>query len=300
MYDCIIVGGGIAGMQAAIQLGRYASHKVLVVDASIGRSSLCRSYHNVLGWPDGISGEELRRLGRMQAGRLGVEFAEDKVIEAEKTLDGFRLKGLNGAEYSARTLLLATGVMDRFPEVPGLVPCLGMTVYVCPDCDGFEVRGKRTVVLGSGEAGAHMALTLWPQTQQLVYVNHEKKPVDPVLLDRLRVKGISYYEDAIGSVVVKDDGRFEGVVLHTGETIEGERGFIAFGGNEVRTDLAKQLGVERMENRHVITDSRTQKTNVPGVWCAGDIGVHAEQLTIAMGEGSTAAIWMHKELMKTQ
>src|SRR6478735_7226633 len=114
-YDCFIVGGGIAGLQAAIQIGRYG-HSALVADMGSGRSTLCRSYHNILGWPDGVSGEELRQLGRLQAERLGVTFVQDEIVQAVakgRIGDGFELWGKSGQGYEARTLLLATGLMDR-------------------------------------------------------------------------------------------------------------------------------------------------------------------------------------------
>jgi thioredoxin reductase (NADPH) len=129
-WDSLIVGGGIAGLQAAIQLGRYG-HRVLVIDAGYGRSTLCRSYHNILGWPEGISGNELRTLGRRQAESLGVEFVRDEVIEAKANANEraegskqaeFELKGKSGDLYYGHTLLLATGIMDRYPELPGLEP----------------------------------------------------------------------------------------------------------------------------------------------------------------------------------
>jgi thioredoxin reductase len=89
-YDCVIVGGGFAGLQAAVQLGRYR-HSVAVIDAADGRSVLCRRYHNLLGWPDGVSGEQLRALGRSQAERLGVRFVSDTAVSAERVSDVFRL-----------------------------------------------------------------------------------------------------------------------------------------------------------------------------------------------------------------
>ncbi|MEW9698156.1 NAD(P)/FAD-dependent oxidoreductase [Paenibacillus sp. SI8] len=297
-FDSIIVGGGIAGLQAAIQLGRY-EHRVLVIDAGAGRSSLCRSYHNLLGWPDGVSGEELRSVGRMQAERLGVVFAKDEVVQAVskgKLGEGFELWGNSGKGYEARTLLLATGLMDRMPEITGLKECLGLTVYVCPDCDGYEIRGRRTVVMGAGNAGARMALRLRSRTKDLIYVNHENRPVKSELLAELDLKGIVYIAEDIQEVMAGEDGIMGAVRLGSGKLIETERGFIAFGGNEVKSDLAGQLGAERMENRHIVTDPRSKMTSVPFVWAAGDVGVHAEQVTIAMGEGSQAAIWMNKAL----
>ncbi|OCT10687.1 pyridine nucleotide-disulfide oxidoreductase [Paenibacillus pectinilyticus] len=298
--DSIIVGGGIAGLQAAIQLGRY-EHKVLVIDAGYGRSTLCRSYHNILGWPDGVSGEELRRLGRLQAEKLGVMFVQDEVVQAVakgKIGDGFELWGKSGRGYEARTLLLATGLLDRMPELPQLKECLGLTVYVCPDCDGYEIRGRSTIVMGSGDAGAAMALKLRWRTDKLTYVNHQQCAVRSKFLNEMQEKGIHYVAKDIANIIVDAPGSFAGVMLTDGERLQAERGFIAFGGNEVKSDLARQLGADRMENRHIMTDPRSKMTSVPFVWAAGDVGVHAEQVTIAMGEGSQAAIWMNKALLR--
>lgn len=295
-YDCIIVGGGIAGLQAAIQLGRYSEHEVLVVDSGYGRSTLCRSYHNLLGFPEGVSGDELREKGRMQAESLGIHFAKDEITEAVQEKDGFLLTGKEGAIYRAGTLLLATGLLDRFPNVEGLVPCLGCSIYVCPDCDGYEVEGKKTVVLGAGEVGASMAFTLSQRTKDITYINHDKTELSKAATERLRNLGIGYEAEAIARIQVEGDGQIRGVELESGRLLEAERGFIAFGGNEVKSDLAKQLGVERLENNHVTADPRSRMTNVPGVWCAGDLGAHAEQVSVAMGDGSLAAIWIHKML----
>lgn len=298
--DSIIVGGGIAGLQAAIQLGRY-EHKVLVIDAGYGRSTLCRSYHNILGWPDGVSGEELRRLGRLQAEKLGVTFVQDEVVQAVakgRIGDGFELWGKSGRGYEARTLLLATGLLDRMPELPNLKECLGLTVYVCPDCDGYEIRDKSTLVMGSGDAGAAMAIKLRDRTENMTYVNHQQRAVKSEYLTEMKNKGITYVAEDLVEIEVESPGRFKGVVLRDGGRLQAERGFIAFGGNEVKSDLARQLGAERMENRHIMTDPRSKMTSVPFVWAAGDVGVHAEQVTIAMGEGSQSAIWMNKALLR--
>lgn len=296
--DCLIVGGGIAGLQAAIQLGRY-EHRVIVIDAGHGRSTLCRSYHNLLGWPDGVSGEELRRLGRLQAERLGVKFAQDEIVQAVqkgKVGEGFELWGQSGRGYAGRLLLLATGLMDRLPDVPGLKACLGLTVYVCPDCDGYEIRDKVTIVMGSGDAGAAMALTLSARTDRLTYVNHRQCAVQSKYLKAMEEKGIALVQEDIQEVISTEAGAFGGILLSSGKQLSAERGFIAFGGNEVKSDLARQLGAERMENRHIITDPRSKMTSVPFVWAAGDVGVHAEQVSIAMGEGAQAAIWMNRAL----
>lgn len=298
-YDCLIIGGGPAGLQAAILLGRY-DHRTLVIDSGYGRSTLCKSYNNILGWPDGVSGEQLRLLGRHHADKYGVQFAEDRIVHAVKDSPGFVLKGESGKEYRGKLLLLATGLVDRLPDWPELISCLGRTVYVCPDCDGYEITGRTTIVLGSGQAGANMALTLYARTRDLIYINHEMKPIDPETAAQLRHKEIEYREDPVSQFLAERGGYFQGVRLVGGETLHAERGFVAFGGNEVRSELAEQLGIERHENLHIPTDSRTKMTNLPHVWAVGDVGVHSQLLTIAMGEGAQAAVWMNRELLAMQ
>lgn len=296
VYESIIIGGGIAGLQAAIQLGRY-KHGVLVIDSNYGRSTLCKNYHNILGWPDGVSGETLRELGRQHAKKYGVHFSKDKVIQCTKQGDSIKVETETGKTYEAKTMLLATGVMDRLPDIPNIKSCLGLTVYVCPDCDGYEVSNKSVLVLGAGKAGANMALTLTYWTKDIVYINHEESDIEDSLKGKLTESNIVYKHEIISEVITENDSTFKGVKLKNGETLYADRGFIAFGGNKVHSELAAQIGVKLMENRHVEVNPRTKETSVSNVWAAGDIVAHSEQSTIAMGEGAQAAIWMHKRIL---
>lgn len=295
--DCIIIGGGIAGLQAAIQLGRY-KHNVLVIDSAEGRSVITRGYHNVLGWPEGISGPKLRHLGKAQAEKYGVIFTRDKVISAVKQDGVFLLKTSSGESYEADTLFLATGITDNLPRINGLHPCLGETIYICPDCDGYEVSDKKTVVFGGGNTGAGMALTLTYWTKDLTYINHEKKEIDEVLRKKLRENNIPVIEQQITRIILDSDEKVTGFELENGEIIPAERGFTGFSGNKLNNRLAIELGIQHTETHHVITDPRTKETNIEGVWAGGDLIAHSEQVTISMGDGSQAAIWIHKRLMK--
>ncbi|WP_172256875.1 NAD(P)/FAD-dependent oxidoreductase [Saccharibacillus deserti] len=298
LHDCIIIGGGIAGTQAAIQLGRYSTHRVLVIDSGYGRSSVCHTYHNILGWPEGVTGEDLRRTGRKQAEALGVEFVQDAVMEAARDGERFVLTTGTGKRFFSHTVLLATGMMDRYPEIPGLRDTLGYSVYICPDCDGYEIVDQKTVLIGSGEHGSGMAVLLSERTPHLTYINHERAPIEERLLEHMRKVGIDYEEQKVAEVRSDDHRDIRSVVLEDGRELEADKGFIAFGGSHVRTELAVQLGVTLEGNRHIKTDSRTKMTDVEGVWAAGDIGLHSELSTIAMGEGTQAAIWIHKKLRK--
>ncbi|WP_174496634.1 NAD(P)/FAD-dependent oxidoreductase [Salirhabdus euzebyi] len=296
VYDCVIVGGGIAGLQAAIQLGRY-KHHTLVIDSNDGRSVICRSYHNILGYPDGVSGQHLRSVGKQHAEKFGVEFANDKILKVKRQKETFILSSQNEREYVTKRLLIATGVMDRIPPFNSLYLCLGKSVYVCPDCDGYEVKDKKTIVMGSGNSGANMALTLSYWTQDIIFINHEQKTISDDVKKKLKEKNISFLNEEIMEVMAEGE-YFNGVRLKNNEVVHGDRGFIAFGGNEVRSEIGHQLGLERLENKHIVVDPRTKMTNVPNVWAAGDVVAHSEQVTIAMGEGSQAAIWIHKSLIQ--
>ncbi|MDQ0217798.1 NAD(P)/FAD-dependent oxidoreductase [Peribacillus cavernae] len=294
--DSIIIGGGIAGLQASIQLGRY-NHNVLVVDSNQGRSTICKCFHNILGWPNGISGEELRRLGKLHAEKYGVAFENDKVINLEKRDEIFVLKTEKNAEYKSKTIFLATGLVDNLPDIDNLYQCLGKSIYVCPDCDGYETTAKKTVVLGTGNAGANMAVTLTYWSDDIVFVNHDQSTIDHKASDALEEHNIQVINEPVTKILLDEDENLTGILLGSGTIVEAERGFTGFRGNKMNYELAEQAGVTLNEKKHVLVNPRTKETNVEGIWAGGDLIAHSEQTTIAMGDGSQAAIWIHKRLM---
>ncbi|WP_017728236.1 NAD(P)/FAD-dependent oxidoreductase [Halalkalibacterium ligniniphilum] len=297
MYDCFIVGGGIAGLQAAIQLGRY-KHRIAVADAKGGRSSLCQDYHNVLGWDEGVSGKYLRNTGHKQARKLGVHFYEDVVKAIERREKGFYVyTKRNPTPFYAKRILLATGIRDRLPPFPELKPCLGKSVYICPDCDGFEICGHQTIVIGSGNPGAHLTLELLYWNSNLIYINHEQKVIDPYLQRELDKQGIPNINEPVVAINKQAPDQITSVVLANGQEISASKAFLAMGGAQVEADLAKQLGVELLESQHILVNPRTKETNITHVWAAGDATVHSQLLTIAMGDGAQAAVWIHKSLI---
>ncbi|MED3648294.1 NAD(P)/FAD-dependent oxidoreductase [Halalkalibacterium halodurans] len=294
MYECVIVGGGIAGLQAAIQLGRY-EHHVAIIDNGGGRSSLCRRYHNLLGWPDGISGQAIREAGRKQATSLGVEFIDSSVHSVRRQAEHFVIE-TESTTFEAKRLLLATGISDRIPPFPSLYPMLGKHVFLCPDCDGYEVRGQDTIVIGSGQAGANLSLALTYWKPNLMYINHEQQPLSPEVEQKLASKNILVVHEKV-ETILHDEETFQGVMLQDGTVHSAPKAFLAMGGAKVESDLAKQLGVERLENHHIVVNPRTKETNVKHVWAVGDVTVHSQLLSIAMGDGAQAAIWIHKSLL---
>ncbi len=152
------------------------------------------------------------------------------------------------------------------------------------------------MIIGSGKAGVNMALTLLYWTRDLIYIEHEPGGIGASELSRLEEHGISYIGQPVSRTIVEDTS-IKGVVLMDGQQIESRKAFLAFGGNEVRSGLAVQLGAAVSENGHIEVDPRSKQTSVPYLWAAGDVTVHSEQLAIAMGDGSQAAIWIHKSLL---
>ncbi|WCK56049.1 NAD(P)/FAD-dependent oxidoreductase [Aneurinibacillus sp. Ricciae_BoGa-3] len=300
MYDCVIIGGGIAGLQAALQLGRYM-HRIAVIDRHRGRSLLARNYRNILGWPDGVSGPRLRELGTVQARAVGVEFMEDTVVDGSKNGEGFHLKLGGGETIQARRVLISTGLTDRIPDgIEGMKEVLGLSMYVCPDCDGYEIKDRVTVVIGAGNPGASLACELRYWTKRVTFINHEpeESPVSAKLQTKCQEKGISIIDGPAARIHYASIDMLTHVELRNSKTIPAEKGFIAFGGNKAESDIAKKLGVERLENGHIPVDGRTKQTNVPNIWAAGDVVAHSQLLTVAIGDGAQAAIWIHKSLIQ--
>jgi thioredoxin reductase (NADPH) len=294
--DCIIIGGGIAGIQAAIQLGRY-KHDTIVIDSAQGRSSIAKAYHNILGWPDGVSGKQLRTLGRQHAEKFGVEFMDDTVTSLEKKQDKFFIQTKNDREYQAKMIFLGTGITDNIPPIKNIYSTLGTSTYICPDCDGYEIMDKQTVVLGGGNTGAGMALTLLYWSKDIIYVNHLKSKIDDEYRDKLTANHIPVIEEEVCEVHVDANQELTGIELVSGKIIRAEKAFTAFKGNKLNNGLALQLGVQVNENNHVVVHPRTKETNIKGVWAGGDLVAHSEQVTISMGDGTQSAIWIHKRLL---
>ena len=294
--DCIIVGGGIAGLQASIQLGRY-NHDIAVIDSGHGRSTIAKDYQNILGWPDGVSGNQLRSLGKEHAEKLGVEFITDTVTSLEKIQDKFLISTEKGYQYETKTVFLGTGITDNLPTIKNLYPTLGTSTYICPDCDGYEIKNKKTIVIGGGNTGANMALTLLYWSSDIMYVNHSKTEIDRTLRKKLDAHQIPLFEEEVQELHIDENQQLTSIQLVNGTSIKAEKAFTAFKGNKLNNALAKQIGVDVNETEHIHVNPRTKETNIMGVWAGGDLAAHSEQVTISMGDGTQAAIWIHKHLL---
>jgi thioredoxin reductase len=293
-YDVAVVGGGPAGLSAALWLGRYL-HKVVVVDSGDPRNWETRGINGYLGH-QGIRSPELRAVGRDECAKYGVDFVGGIVDEAiNETGELFAICLRGGSTIEAPRILLAIGIKDVWPAIPGLDQCYGETVHVCPDCDGYETRDKKTVVVGKGRKAVGMALALTTWTREIVIcTNGEPPDMNQELLDQLKKLNVPVLDGPITCIVSKDRD-ISGVELEGGMSLDCERLYFAIG-QYPSDDLGAQLGCKRDELGRLVIDDH-QHTSVKNVYAAGDIA-HAPQLAIvAASSGAVAAMAIHASLV---
>ncbi len=293
-YDVAIVGGGPAGLSAGCFLAR-SLHSVVLVDSGDPRNWETRGINCYLGLPSVRPGE-LRERGREDARGYGVELLDDCVDRAIRTDGRFVLTTHGAIEIVARRLLLAIGLKDVWPDIPGLVRVYGETAHVCPDCDGYECRDRKTVVLGHGRKAVAMALDLATWTREVIICTNGSPP-------ELDVSEYCRKLDALNIPVITEKIRriteSRGIVrcleFENGMELDAERIFIAIG-QYPADDLGAQLGCERDEDGHIIVD-RGYRTSVEDVYAAGDIVPGTQLAVAAAADGAVAALAIHRSLV---
>jgi len=297
-YDVVVIGGGIAGLQASIQLAR-SLRSVLVIDHHCGRSVVAKQYRNLLGFPDGISGEELRHAGRRQAEQFGVQFIRDEAAALEQDASRFFRVQLKHAArtVSGKIIIMATGIRDPFPGIPGLTECLGESVYLCPDCDGYEILGRETAVIGEGPHAVGLARVLARFTRKLFVINHTGAPISVEQRQHLARWNLPVLEAQVVRME-QTNGHLEALTLSNGERLAVARAFLSFPGAKPNTELLKPFPVKQNEHGLLLVDPRTRETSFRNIWAVGDIVAHSQLASIAMGDGSQAAIWINKRLLE--
>jgi thioredoxin reductase len=296
-YDVAIVGGGPAGLSAGWWLARYL-HSVVVVDSGDPRNWETRGVNGYLGLPR-VRPAELRGLGRDECRAHGVVLVDGCVELAERLgEEAFALTLAGGRVIHATRLLLAIGLKDVWPSIPGLRHLYGRTVHVCPDCDGYDARGERVVVVAKGRRAVGMSLALATWTRDIVVCTNGVPPdLDAHLTGKLERLGIPVRTERIDCLEPVGEYR-QRLRLDGGETLECEHLFFSLA-QYPSDDLGVQLGCERDDDGHIIVD-RAHHTSVPNVFAAGDI-IPGPQLAIsAASDGAVAALAIHKSLLPTE
>ena len=293
VYDCIIIGGGPAGLTCAIFLGR-SRRRVLLIHDGKPRNYASRAIHGFLGQHD-IPPAELLKRGRAEAEAAGVEIRECTAQNVCRDGDVFEVTTTSGV-MRARRVVLAYGVRDKLPDVPEVERYYGSSIFHCPDCDGYEVMGKRVGVIGWGKKAVGLALKLLTWSDQLTVLTHgRERGWTKEHTSKLLSHGIGIKDERITSF--EGEGEIvKAAVLETGERVAVDAMFFTIG-TERSCTLAENLGC-RVDDEHpniIVSDHK--QTSVEGVYAVGDL-VPGSQLAItSAADGAIAAIAIHKSLL---
>jgi thioredoxin reductase (NADPH) len=297
IIDCLIVGGGPAGLTAAIYLARFHLD-ILIVDGGKSRASWIPCTRNVSGFPDGIAGTDLLQRMRDQACKYGAKIETEFVTRLERDeRTGLFTATWGSGTATARSVLLATGVTNRRPPMDEKLHdealARGLVRY-CPICDGYEITDKRIGVIGSDSHGVAEALFLRGFTADVTLIApHEAMQLDATDCRKLKEAGIECVDGPAHAVAFSEDC----IVV---DTAEGHYSFDSIYpalGSDTHVQLAEMVGANLSAESCVQVDSH-QRTSIPGLYAAGDVVIGLDQISHAMGEGGVAATTIRNDLAK--
>jgi thioredoxin reductase len=298
LWDCVIVGGGAAGLSAGLVLGR-ARRRTLLVDAGNQSNLPAHGIGGLLGH-DGRPPAELYAMGRRElAAYPSVEVRPGEVVSVERADRGFVLEVADGRRELARKIVLATGMEYRPPSLPGLAELWGGSVFHCPFCHGWEVQDQPLAVVARGQLAVHKALLLRNWSDDVVLLTDGPAELDAGDRTRLAVAGVEVDECPVAELAARD-GELEAVVFTDGSRLA-RRGLLVAGTLYQRSRLAEQLGTALAEPTPVAHDSldvdAQWRTTVPGVFAAGDVSAQMPQVAGALAAGSQAAAAVVQSLL---
>jgi thioredoxin reductase (NADPH) len=291
-FECLIIGGGPAGLTAATYLGRFR-RKVLVVDAGDSRAMSIPKSHNYPGFADGIAGPELLRRQREQARHYGAEMLRGTVSELTRTGEGFRAS-LDGRDIVVPRVLLATGLKDRSPDMPGLREAVAhAALRYCPICDAFEATDKTIAVYGSIKDAEAKAVFMRTYSRAVTLLAPDEA-TDDAARARLAQAGVTLAPSPPVDLRPIEGARGIGVELKTGERLQFDVLYPVLG-CDVRSDLAAALGARCNQVGCLEVDDK-QRTTVSNLYAAGDVVSDLHQLSVAAGHACIAATAIHNSL----
>lgn len=294
--DALIVGGGPAGLTAAIYLARY-HRRVIVVDEGHSRAKWIPLSRNHAGFPDGIGGEALLNRMREQAQRYAVRIVAGRIDAVERREDGLHAHGV-GIAITARALLLATGVENRRPAMDTATHRdalnRGLLRY-CPVCDGYEATGQAIGVIGADSHGVAEALFLRTYSDDVTLLAHEAVSLTAEDRERLSAAQVGVRESPLATLTFANSVSAH---LRDGTECTFDTIYPALG-SDSRNVLARQLGLVLNDGSCILTDAK-QRTSLEGVYAAGDIVAALDQISVAMGHAAIAATTLHNDLRENE
>jgi thioredoxin reductase len=294
IQDCIIVGGGPAGLNAAVVLGR-CGRKILLFDTETYRNRYSHGMHNYLTRDD-ILPMEFLQISSAETEKYGVKSVKKKITNARKNDTGiFVVKDEDGKLYHSKKLLIATGLSDKLPPIPGFKELYGKSVHHCPYCDGWEVRDKKLGVYARNKNGAELALALKGWSDTVTYYADGKNKLKPIEVETLTANNISIISYPIERLEAEGDFLKE-VVFKNGDNHACDALFFV-NGFEQQCNLAETFGCN-MTKKGVILTNTYQQTNIEGLYVAGDASKDMHFVVVAAAEGAKAGVLINKELQK--
>ena len=289
--DCLVIGGGPAGLTSAIYLARYRRN-VMVIDSRESRAALIPETHNYPGFAGGVSGKKLLELLTAHAENYGVKIVHGRVENLQKSGDGFTAAA-TGRTISAKRVVLATGLVDRALEIPGLRPAIeeGLVRY-CPICDGYEATDQRIGVLGKADIACNKAIFLRTFSKRVTLLAADGEPADDEVCRELTNAGVrvpssfavGFKRQAHQIVAVMSD--------RSRETFDVIYPIL---GCDVRSELAAALGARHTDIGCIEVDAH-QQSSVEGLYAAGDVVSDLHQIAVGTGHAALAATHIHNSL----
>ncbi|MDE8562525.1 NAD(P)/FAD-dependent oxidoreductase [Anoxybacillus rupiensis] len=294
ILDCAIIGGGPAGLSAALVLGR-AGRKVILFDNDQPRNAVTQKSHGFIT-RDGVTPREFRNLAHQDISKYpSVQIKKCKIVEVKREKGSiFKLITHEGKPYLSKKMIIAMGLKESLPNVNGIRDYYGKSIFSCPYCDGWELREQPLVLISENNNAFHMAKMVYQWSKDLVVCTNGNKIISETEEQVLKRKGIIIKEKPILKLS-GSDGKLEKVVFEDGTEINRSGGFVTTD-LEQPNDLAKSLGCEVNKNGRVIVDV-LGRSNVEGVYAAGDVSVVGpSQLVIAAAQGTCAAMGVNSDL----
>ena len=295
-YDCIIIGGGPAGLNAAVVLGR-SLRKVLLFDTGEYRNRYSHGMHNYLT-RDHILPADFIELCHKELEKYSIQKLSKKIISGRRNDNGvFEVKDDLQKKYYAKKLLVATGLSDNLPPVEGFAECYGKSVFHCPYCDGWEIRGKKLGVYARNKEGWELALSLKGWSEHVTLFTDGRNKVKPLQKEHLVANDV----DIVGlpfASLQHEQGYLQHVIFKNGEVRECDAMFFVNGFTQ-QCNIAEAF-VCKISKKGVIITNRFQQTNIPGLYVAGDASKDMHFVVVAAAEGAKAGVTINKELLKEE